>query len=161
MSLKERAKRCAIIFCQPIQDRLKTAIFRWIVIGAAFLIFNAIFMWILVEKIHLAVFFATVLSAEVCTILRFFVNEHWVFRTGRCCWIRLGQFHGANAGAFFLWLVVTNLLVGKGVHYQLASVAGVGCSVGASFVSNFFWVWRQHHRWEELLFWKKRANLAK
>lgn len=158
MNLKECAKKCAIIFHQPIQDGFKTAIFRWISVGASFLFFNAIFMWIFVEKIHLAVFVATVISAEVCTVLRFSVNEHWVFRTGQHCWVRLGQFHIANGAAFIIWLALTNLLVLNGLHYQLASLAGVACSVGASFLSNFLWVWRKHHQWEELLFWKKGTN---
>jgi putative flippase GtrA len=91
-------------------------------------------MWTFVKKLHLAVFFATLISAEICTVLRFFVNENWVFRTGQHCWVRLGQFHIANATAFIFWLAVTNLLVLKGVYYQLASVAGVGCSFGASFI---------------------------
>lgn len=115
-------------------------------------------MWIFVEKFHLAVFVATLISAEACTVLRFLVNENWVFHTRQHCWFRLGQFHVANAAAFIIWLAVTNLLVLKGVHYQLASVAGVGCSFGASFISNFFWVWRKHHQLEELLFWKRKAK---
>lgn len=140
---------------KKIAETLSKPVSRWLAVGGSFLFINAFFMWIFVEKFHLAVFVATVIFAEICTVLRFFVNEKWVFRTGQHCWVRLGQFHVANATAFIFWLAVTNLLILKGVHYQMASVAGVGCSVAASFLSNFFWVWRKHHRSEELFFWKK------
>jgi len=150
--------RIVSVFSQKFVELLNQPVYRWLIVGGSFLFINAIFMWIFVEKIHLAVFVATVISAEVCTVLRFFVNENWVFRTGQHCWVRLGQFHVANGAAFIIWLALTNLLVLRGFHYQLASVAGVACSVGASFLSNFLWVWRKHHQWEELLFWKKGAN---
>ena len=150
--------RIVSVFSQKFVEMLNQPVYRWLIVGGSFLFINAIFMWIFVEKIHLAVFVATVISAEVCTVLRFFVNENWVFRTGQHCWVRLGQFHVANGAAFIIWLALTNLLVLRGFHYQLASVAGVACSVGASFLSNFLWVWRKHHQWEELLFWKKGAN---
>jgi putative flippase GtrA len=140
-----------------LQRLRRLAHFRWLLVGGSFLFVNAALMALLVEGLGLAVFPATVVSAELCTILRFFINEHWVFRTGRSCWIRLWQFHLANASAFFVWLAVTNLLIHGGLHYQLAAVAGVGCSVGASFLSNFFWVWGRHHRWRDLLLWRNSA----
>lgn len=62
------------------------------------------------------------------------------------------------AGSSTICLGALKLLVIKGYRYQLGSVAGVGCSVGARFSSNFFCVWRRHHRWEELLFWNKEAG---
>lgn len=130
---------------------------RWLLVGALFFLINAVLMAFLIEGLRVAIFTATLVAAELCTILRFFANENWVFRTRRNCWIRLGQFHLANAAAFFVWLAVTNLLVHAGLHYQIAAVAGVGCSVGVSFLSNFVWVWRRHHRWGDLLFWRNSA----
>ena len=150
--------RIVCVLSRKVVETLNKPVYRWLTVGGSFLFINAFFMWIFVEKIHLAVFVATLISAEVCTVLRFFVNENWIFRTGQHCWVRLGQFHVANAAAFVIWLALTNLLVLRGFHYQLASVAGVACSVGASFLSNFLWVWRKHHQWEELLFWKKGTN---
>lgn len=153
-----KVAKTANMLSRKVVEKLNRPFSRWLTAGGSFFFINAFFMWIFVEKFHLAVFVATLISAESCTVLRFLVNENWVFQTRQHCWFRLGQFHVANAAAFIIWLAVTNLLVLKGVHYQLASVAGVGCSFGASFISNFFWVWRKHHRLEELLFWKRKAK---
>ncbi len=100
-------------------------------------------MLILVEYFKLKVFWVTLISAELCTILRFFVNEHWVFKGVGPAWKRLLQYHIANAGSFVAWMVATNLFIYWGIHYLLASALAVGISIMISMASNFLWVWRK------------------
>jgi putative flippase GtrA len=100
-------------------------------------------MVILVEYFQLKTLWATLISAELCTILRFFVNEHWVFKGIGSVWKRLLQYHMANVGSFVVWMLTANLLMYWGIHYLLASVLAVGISVMASMASNFLWVWKK------------------
>ena len=99
-------------------------------------------MLVLVELLKFHTFAATLISAEICTILRFFINEHWVFRIGGPFWKRFWQFHVANASSFLIWLIVANALIHSGVHYLIASVLAVGISILTSLFTNFLWVWR-------------------
>lgn len=100
-------------------------------------------MMVLVENLKFHTFNATFISAELCTILRFFINEHWVFRMGGPFWKRFWQFHLANASSFVIWLIVANYLIHLGIHYLISSVLAVGISILTSLFTNFLWVWRQ------------------
>jgi putative flippase GtrA len=128
---------------RSIQDFYHSPLFRWLAAGLAFIFINSIFMVGLVEYFKLQALWATLISAELCTILRFFVNEHWVFKGIGPVWKRLLQFHVASAGSFVVWVIAANLLIHWGIHYLLASALAVGISVMASMASNFLWVWRK------------------
>jgi putative flippase GtrA len=96
-----------------------------------------------VFRVPLAI--ATLVAAEVATILRFFVTNTWVFdrtaSTARGLW----QFHCANAAGFAIWWSISNLLPRYGVHYLVAAVVGTGGSMGFNFLASFFWIWRKDH----------------
>jgi putative flippase GtrA len=85
----------------------------------------------------------TLLSAEITLVLRFFVNDRWVFHYPRPSWIRLWQFHVASAGGGTVWWIVSNTLPRFGVHYLIAATVGSACSVFFGMTSNFLWVWRK------------------
>lgn len=128
---------------------------RWWIVGIAFAGVNIAFLYVLVDLMHLPVLAATVLAAEVGTILRFLVNDRWVFGQRRLTWRRLWQYHVANAGSFGIWLATTNLIVLAGVHYMVASLIGMGCSVLLSIATNFLWIWR--HKSEAALAGRRSA----
>jgi putative flippase GtrA len=128
---------------RSMQNFCHSPLFRWLTAGGAFLFINSIFMVVLVEYFTLKALWATLISAELCTILRFFVNEHWVFKGIGPVWKRLWQYHVANAGSFAVWMIVANLLIHWGIHYLLASALAVGISTMVSMASNFLWVWRK------------------
>jgi len=86
---------------------------------------------------------ATLIAAEFATIVRYYINDHWVFGQPHLSWKRLLQYHIANAGGFAVWWSATNGLVWSGWHYLAASVMAVAASTGFSFVSNFYWVWHK------------------
>jgi putative flippase GtrA len=128
---------------RSIRDFYHSALFRWLSAGLVFLFINSIFMVVEVEYFKLKALWATLISAELCTVLRFFVNEHWVFKGVGPVWKRLLQYHLANAGSFVAWMIVANLLIHWGIHYLLASALAVAVSIMASMASNFLWVWRK------------------
>jgi putative flippase GtrA len=128
---------------RSMQNFCHSPLLRWLATGVAFIFINSIFMVGLVEYFKLDAIWVTLISAELCTILRFFVNEHWVFKGIGPVWKRLLQYHVANAGSFVVWIIAANLLIHWGIHYLLASALAVGISTMVSMASNFLWVWRK------------------
>jgi putative flippase GtrA len=121
---------------------------RWLFAGLVFLGVNTFFLKVFVGWFGLSILWGTFLAAELSTILRFFVNEHWVFGNRRPSWDRLWRYQVANAGALLLWWAATNILASHGVQYLLAGILAVGLSTGFSLASNFFWIWRKRHHKE-------------
>jgi putative flippase GtrA len=118
---------------------------RWLAAGVAFMGVTTLLLFLLVDLAGLSVLTGTLLTLELCTILRFFVNEWWVFGSRLFSWRRIAQYHVANAGASLIWWIATNALNHFGVHHILAAILAVGVSTGFSFASNFLWIWRQKH----------------
>jgi putative flippase GtrA len=116
---------------------------RWLVVGVAFLGVGTSMLFIAVGLLQMPLMVATLVSAELTLLIRFLINDRWVFGyrfpTGR----RLWQFHVAAAGGFAVWWVVTNALPRFGIHYLIASAAGSGCSMFLSILTNFLWIWRK------------------
>jgi putative flippase GtrA len=86
---------------------------------------------------------ATVAAGEVSTLLRFLVVDRWVFEHRRPTWKRLIQYHVANAASFGIWWTAANGMKMAGVPGLWAAGLAMGCSVGLSVLSNFFWIWRR------------------
>ena len=118
---------------------------RWLAAGLAFMGITSAFLFLFVDLLGASVRVGTLLALEASTLLRFYVNEKWVFSSHTVSWRRLGQYHVANAGASVVWWVATNLLNHLGVHHILAAILAVGFSTGFSIASNFLWVWRAKH----------------
>jgi putative flippase GtrA len=125
-----------------IRVRTRKSLIRWFVAGLLFMGVNTLVLYFLVRWLSVTVMLATLVSAEICTLLRFVLNERWVFGLQKQSWTRLGQYHVANGGAFIVWWLGTNALTHFGVNYLLASIVAVALSTGLSFTSNFYWVWR-------------------
>ena len=83
----------------------------------------------------------TLLAAEITTILRYAINDRWVFGERRPSWKRFLQYHVANAGGFVIWWISVNALPRLGMHYLVASTIGTGASVFFTMATNFLWVW--------------------
>lgn len=116
---------------------------RWWIVGIVFMAWSLGALYLLKDRWRMSLMLATLVTAETGTILRFFVNDWWVFGHGRPTLIRFWQYHVANAGSFVIWWAVCNALPLFGVHYLVASVAATTCSVGFSMLTNFLWIWRQ------------------
>lgn len=118
---------------------------RWLAAGLAFMGVTSAFLFLFVDLLGASVMVGTLLTLEANTLLRFYVNERWVFASHNLSWRRLGQYHVANAGASVVWWGTTNILSHFGVHHMLAAILAVGISTGFSMASNFLWIWRAKH----------------
>lgn len=119
---------------------------KWAIVGGLFAALGLGLLKLFFGVLQWPYWFATALQAEICTLLRFLVNDRWVFGQARPTWQRLWQYHLANAGGFAVWWVIANLLQRLGVDYLLSAILAAACSSGVSLVSNFFWVWRKRDR---------------
>ena len=116
---------------------------RWWAVGIVFMGWTMGALYLLSGIWRWSVPVASLVIAELGTILRFFVNDRWVFEHRRPTLRRFWQYHVANAGGFVIWWSVCNVLPVLGVHYLIASVAATCCSVGFSMATNFLWIWRR------------------
>jgi 8-oxo-dGTP pyrophosphatase MutT (NUDIX family) len=124
---------------------LAASIVRWFTAGLVFMGLNTGLLYVLVQRLGLKVPLATLLCAEICTLLRYVMNDVWVFRSGKLTWLKLWQYHVANGTAFVVWWVAANVLNRIGIHYLVASILAVGFSTTISLASNYLWIWRRAH----------------
>jgi len=120
------------------------ALGRWWIVGLLFYGVSLGILYFLTGVLRLPLIISTSVGSEILSLLRFWINERWVFRQrGPFTWKRLWQFHVAYAGGFAIWWLAGNLLPLFGIHYLIASTIGTACSVGTSMTTHFFWVWRK------------------
>ena len=116
---------------------------RWWAVGLFFYVAGLGVLYLMRDILALPLILGTLLAAEFISLLRFLMNDRWVFGHRRPTWRRLWQFHVASAGGFAIWWTVANALPRFGVYYLIASTVGTGCSVCFSMLTNFLWVWRR------------------
>ncbi len=121
----------------------KHPLVRWIIVGGIFGAFGLGLLHLFFAVLFWPYWVGTALQAEICTALRYLVNDRWVFAQPKPTWRRLWHYHVANAGGFAVWWITANLLQRSGVNYLLAAILAAACSAGVSLLSNFFWVWRK------------------
>ena len=128
-----------ISFARPFL--VERSMIRWWIVSLGFWV-AALGMLYLFNMFNIPLMLGTFLATELTILLRFLINDWWVFGNERPSWGRLWQFHVACAGGAAIWWSVANALPHFGVHYLLASVIGSGCSVFFSMGANFKWIWR-------------------
>jgi putative flippase GtrA len=119
------------------------SIARWLVVGLCFTVGSIGLLYVLVDIVHIPLMVATLLAGEISTLLRFFINDLWVFKNRAPSWKGLWQYHCTNAGSFAIWGSISNLLPHWGIHYLVAATAGTAGAMGLSILSNFLWIWRK------------------
>jgi putative flippase GtrA len=126
---------------------LKThPVVRWFFVGAIFLGIGLSLLQLFVGLLGWPFWAASLVQAELCTLLRFLANERWVFCQGQPTWARLGKYHVANAGGFAVWWTTANALQRAEVPYLWAATLAVVFSTLLSLATNFLWVWRRAGR---------------
>ena len=128
---------------QRLKPLLSPEAIRWFIVGVVFAGAGLGLIKVMAGMLAWPYELATLLSGEICTILRFLVVDRWVFNHARPTLTRLWQYHVANALGFAIWWSAANGLKFAGVHYLLASVLAMFFSVGFNFAANFLWIWRR------------------
>lgn len=118
---------------------------RWLAVGLMFMGVNAAFLKLFIGALGLSVPVGSTVALEANILLRFFINDRWVFGHRTPNGSRLVKYHGAQAGAALVWWIAANTMNRAGIHYLVAGTLAIGFSTGFSFVSNFYWVWRRRH----------------
>ena len=114
----------------------------WFVIGLTASLLELALLRLLYEILTWPLPIATATAAEVLIIVKFLLNDRWVFGHAWPRLHRLIKYHGASAGAFVVyWVVVNGLGVLLGVEYVVAFVVGTAAAFAWSLMSNFLWVW--------------------
>jgi len=116
---------------------------RWWIVGLAFFVGGNALLYLGHGMLKLPLPAVTLVSSEITMLLRFFINDRWVFGHPVPSWARLWQYHLASAGGWVIWWIVANALPHFGIHYLIASTAGTACSVCFSMLTNFGWIWRR------------------
>lgn len=116
---------------------------RWWIVGLAFYFAGITLLYYFVHTLRTTLVLGTLLSAEITLLLRFFINDRWVFKHLRPTWGRLWQYHLASAGSTVVWWLVCNALPKFGIHYLVAATVGSACAVLFGMASNFLWIWRK------------------
>jgi putative flippase GtrA len=124
-------------------DLTRHPIVRWLGVGLLFYLIGLALLHTMVEVLKLPLTASTLLTQEATTIVRYVINDRWVFHEKRLSWTRLWQFHVANAGGFTAGWIVTIILPRFGVHYLVASTVGTAVSMLLTMTTNFLWIWRK------------------
>ena len=95
----------------------------------------------MVRWMSLPLALSTLFTQEITTIVRYVVNDFWVFHETRLSWTRLWQFHVASIGGAIVWLTLANALPKLGMNYLLASTIGTVSSMLVTMATNFLWIW--------------------
>jgi putative flippase GtrA len=119
------------------------AIGRWWTAGLAFFFVGLVVLYLFMDVFRMPLLFGTLLAAEVTTIVRYAINDRWVFGHRRPAWTRFWQFHVACASGAAIWFAAANVLPRFGVHYLLASAMGSALSVFVGMGTSFMWIWRK------------------
>lgn len=115
---------------------------RWFLVAFGSVFLGLGILYTLIDGFGLSVWLGSILCAEIGTLFRFVLNEHFVFRTAGSLWERLVKYHLANIGGYLIWLATINLTNAFGIHYLIGSVMGMAASMTWSIVTNFGWVWK-------------------
>lgn len=119
------------------------ALGRWWIVGLAFYVCGTATLWFLIQAFRMKLLLATLLAAEITLLVRFLINDRWVFNHSRPTYRRLWQYHVASAAGTAIWWAVTNILPKFGVHYIIAATVGTACSVFFAMGTNFLWIWHK------------------
>lgn len=122
---------------------LRNKYYRWFFVGGVFALINSLLLYLLIDLSSLSIPVGTALAAEFCTLLRYFINEYWVFKHGKASIKGCIHFHVVNMLSWASWWLVVNFLVVYGIHYQLSSILALGVSTCVSLFTNFYWIWSE------------------
>jgi putative flippase GtrA len=115
----------------------------WFLLGLTASLLELVLLRALYELLGWPLPIATAVAAEVLIVLKFLLNDRFVFNHSWPTLGRMARYHGASAGALAVyWLVVNALSLLLGVEYMVAFVVGTAAAFTWSLLTNFLWVWR-------------------
>ncbi|MCW6035231.1 GtrA family protein [Spirulina subsalsa FACHB-351] len=127
-----------------ITNFYNNSVVRWWIIGLFFTGINFPVLYVLVELLRIPEIWATLLAAEISTLLRFPLNDRWVFGYRYPTLKRLWQYHVSTLSGFLIWWGGTVIFIEFfGIHYMISALLATCISVGWNMATNFLWVWKK------------------
>ena len=114
----------------------------WVLLGITASLLELLLLRGLYELAEWPLPIATAVAAEVLIIVKFLLNDRFIFNHEAPTVRRLLRYHGASAGALAVyWLAINALSLLAGMPYVLAFVVSTGLAFSWSLITNFLWVW--------------------
>tara|TARA_B100000768_G_scaffold180973_1_gene202391 strand:- start:3244 stop:3654 length:411 start_codon:yes stop_codon:yes gene_type:complete len=121
----------------------KRIIFIWLITGFLVFFFTTFLLYIFVDHLFIKLSVATLLSAELAIILRFYINHKIIFNSNKPILSSFFNFHLAGGLGLIVWWISTNGLAFIGIYYIYASLIALVLTTAVNFITNFFWIWRK------------------
>ncbi len=117
---------------------------KFCLVGGSGVIVNMAVVYLLHERLGLALLLASPVAVEASILSNFFLNNHWTFRTPDVEVRRLAKFNLVSLGGMAITTGILTLLVTYvGLHWVFANLIAIGAATVWNFALNFLWTWRQ------------------
>jgi putative flippase GtrA len=113
----------------------------WVLSGFSLVLLSNLITYIFVDYFSIIFVIASTFAGISCNILRFFINNFWIFKEKKFRFKSFIRFQIGNSFSFIIWWLVANLLVKSGLNYLLAINIATLVSTLLNLFFNFFWVW--------------------
>ncbi|MEA3166194.1 MAG: hypothetical protein QOJ26_1063, partial [Thermoplasmata archaeon] len=118
-------------------SRMGTRFVRFALVGASGVVVNGLLLLLLVERLHLPVLLASLLSIEASTLSNWSLNRAWTWKDRAGGWASLGRYHAVAVGGMAIqWTILGFAVHALGVHYLLGSLLGVAAATAWNFLGN-------------------------
>lgn len=119
----------------------RNKLLAWILSGFSLVILSNLITYMLVDYFSIIFIIASTFAGISCNILRFFINNFWIFKEKRFRLKSFIRFQLGNSFSFVVWWLIANLLVKGGLNYLIAINIATTVSTLLNLFINFFWVW--------------------
>lgn len=125
-----------------VQSRISNKALRFGLVGLGGAVVNALLLSLFYGKLHAPLALSTALAAEIAVIHNFYWNDTWTFGAAGRSLQRLLRFNLTSLAGLAIAIGITIMLVGAGLHYLFADMAGIIGGATCNFATSMLWIWR-------------------
>jgi dolichol-phosphate mannosyltransferase len=112
------------------------------VVGGTGVLVNSLALFLLFQKVHLPLVFASVLSNELAIANNFCWNDRWTFRRTQFSLRRFARFNLVSLGGLVISTGILLILVRQlGLYYLTANLLSIALATAWNFMVNSLWTW--------------------
>jgi dolichol-phosphate mannosyltransferase len=115
---------------------------RFAVVGGSGVLINMAVLWLLHDKIGLALTRSSIAAISLAIMSNFLWNNFWTFKSATIQSRRFAQFVIISVIGMVINLAILNILFNYlGTHYAPANLAGIMVATAWNFYANSKWTW--------------------
>jgi putative flippase GtrA len=118
-----------------------TTALKFALVGVGGVAVNTIGLHLLYGVGHLPLLLASPVAVEVAIAHNYLLNDRWTFGVRRLSLTRFARFNASALLTLVVNVAVVWVLVGSGVDYLAANLAGIGVGAVLNFGASSAWVW--------------------